>query len=268
MGGGMEYPMMTLIGPYTQAGDSALYSVTAHELGHMWFPMIIGVDERRYGWMDEGTTDFNENNAFDDFFPGVAPIAELREQQQYVGFVRTVGDAELMRWTDYQQPMLGGFSTYTKPATILHALRGLLGEEVFMRTYRKYASDWAFRNPKPWDFFNEFNAGAGRNLDWFWGTWYHEAWSLDQAVAEVLPEAGGTRVTVEDRGTAPMPARLVATREDGTTVRAEVPVETWLSGARRGSVTLPAGSPVVKVEIDPEMYFPDVDRSNNRWTRP
>jgi hypothetical protein len=267
MGGGMEYPMMTLIGPYTAQGDTALYNVTAHELGHMWFPMIVGVDERRYGWMDEGTTNFNENEAHNDFFRG-APDAHLREQQQYVGFVRNVGDPELLRWTDLQEPNLGGFATYTKPATLLHALRGVLGEETFLRTYRNYARTWAFKHPKPWDFFNAFNAGAGRDLDWFWSTWYAEAWSLDQAIAGVVDEGGSTTIAVEDRGSAPMPARLLITRQNGSTERREVPVETWLSGARTARVTVPAaGSPVVRVEIDPTMSFPDVDRSNNVWTR-
>jgi hypothetical protein len=266
MGGGMEYPMMTLIGPYTARGDTALYNVTSHELAHMWFPMIIGVDERRYGWMDEGTTNFNENEAHNDFFRG-AMNAHQREQAQYVDFVRNVGDPELLRWTDLQEPDLGGFAAYTKPATILQALRGVLGEETFLRTYRGYARTWAYKHPKPWDFFNAFNTGAGRSLDWFWTSWYAEAWSLDHAVASVSDAGGTTAITVEDRGTAPMPARLLITRQNGSTERREVPVETWLGGARTAVVTVPAGSPVIRVEIDPTMAFPDVDRGNNVWTR-
>jgi len=268
IGGGMEYPMMTLIGSYNQApSDTALYNVTAHELGHMWFPMIIGTDERRYGWMDEGTTDFNENEAFDDLHP-TARSGHLRTQQAYVQTVRAGTDAELLRHTDYQLPQVRGYATYVKPAVLLHALRGLLGEEVFLTTYRRYARDWAYKHPKPWDFFNAFNTGAGRNLDWFWSSWYAEAWTLDHAVASVTPNGAGATVTVEDRGTAPMPARILVTRENGSTARLEVPVETWLGGARSATVTVPAGaSPVIRVEIDPESFFPDVDRANNVWTR-
>ena len=267
MDGGMEYPMMTLIGAYTEASDTALFSVTAHELGHMWFPMVIGVDERRYGWMDEGTTNFNENEAYNDVYPG-GGNAHLREQQQYVTFVNRVGDPELLRWTDFQQPNLGSFASYTKPATLLYTLRGLLGEETFLRAYRGYARAWAFKHPKPWDFFNAFSSASGQNLDWFWSTWYQEAWSLDQAVAGVAESGGNTVVTIEDRGRAPMPARILITRQNGATERREVPVETWLSGARTATVTVPsAGSPVVRVEIDPTSAFPDVNRGNNVWTR-
>ncbi|HEX8691739.1 MAG TPA: M1 family metallopeptidase [Longimicrobium sp.] len=267
-GGGMEYPMMTLIGSYSQASDTALYSVTSHELAHMWVPMIVGVDETRYGWMDEGTTDFNENEARNDFYPG-SGNAHVAEQRQYLDLARRGIDAELLVWTDFQfPPGVSTFATYTKPAAVLWALRGLLGEETFLRGYRKYLADWRFRHPKPYDFFNAFNTAAGRDLGWFWSTWYGERWALDQAVQGVADGAGGTTITVEDRGLAPMPARLLVTRADGRTERREVPVETWLAGARTATVTLPAGaSPVVRVEIDPEMYFPDVDRANNVWTR-
>jgi hypothetical protein len=267
IGGGMEYPMMTLIGAYTQApSDTALYSVISHELAHMWVPMIVGVDERRFGWMDEGTTDFNENEARRSMYPaGGNP--HLVEQQQYVNFARRGLDVRELTWTDYiTPPGLGGYATYTKPATLLYMLRGLLGEETFLRGYRSYLTGWAYRHPKPWDFFNAFNTAAGRDLGWFWSTWYDQTWTLDQAVTGVTTSAGGTTITVEDRGNAPMPTRLVITREGGQTERREVPVETWLSGARTATVTLPAGgAAVTRVEIDPEQWFPDVDRSNNVW---
>lgn len=267
IGGGMEYPMMTLIGAYTQApSDTSFYSVVSHELAHMWVPMIVGTDERRYGWMDEGTTDFNENEARRDLFPsGGNP--HLQEQQQYVQFASRGLDVRELTWTDYvTPPMLGGFATYTKPSTLLYMLRGLLGEDVFRIGYQRYMEVWAFKHPKPWDFFNAFNSASGRDLGWFWSTWYDNAWSLDQAVASVTTGAGGTTIVIDDRGNAPMPARLVITRQNGQTERREVPVETWLAGARSATVTLPAGgSPVTKVEIDPERWFPDVNRANNVW---
>lgn len=264
IGGGMEYPMMTLIGSYNQApSDSSLYSVTSHELAHMWVPMLVGVNERRYGWMDEGTTNFNENEARNDFYRGQFSAHQV-EQGQYVQVIRAGLDARLLTWTDYvTPPQVGGFASYTKPATMLIALRALLGEEAFLRGYHGYLQAWAYRHPAPYDFFNAFNTAAGRDLGWFWSTWYNNTWTLDQAVGSV----NGTRIVVEDRGTAPMPARLLVTREDGRTERAEVPVETWLRGARQATVTVAAGSPVVKVEIDPDRSFPDVDRSNNVWTR-
>jgi hypothetical protein len=268
IGGGMEYPMMTLIGAYNERSDTALYSVISHELAHMWFPMVIGVDERRYGWMDEGTTDFNENEAREAYYHLAGHAAHREEQDQYLRSVAAGLDVRELTWTDYITPVAaGGFATYPKPSTLLQMLRGLIGEDAFNRGYQTYSRAWAFRHPKPYDFFNAFNTAAGRDLGWFWSSWYDNAWQLDQGIQSVTASGSGTTITVVDRGNAPMPARLVITRENGQSERAEVPVETWLGGARQATVTVGGGSPVVRVEIDPERWFPDSDRANNVWTR-
>jgi hypothetical protein len=98
IGGGMEFPMMTIMGDYNQRGDSALYYVTAHELAHMWFPMIVSTDERRYTWMDEGNTTFNENMARMDFFPGRNHHATTCTYLQIAG---TDEEGEMMRRSAY-----------------------------------------------------------------------------------------------------------------------------------------------------------------------
>ncbi len=264
IGGGMEFPMMTLIGDYNRSSDSALYYVTAHELGHMWVPMIVGVDERRRAWMDEGTTTFNENQARKEYFPGFNHDAP--DQASYLSIAREGAEGELMRYTDYHySDGARGIASYSKPATILAALRGLLGEETFLGAYRRYLRTWAFKHPKPWDFFNAFSSAAGRDLDWFWRTWYYETWSLDHAVGGVRESAEGTHITIEDRGLAPMPARITITRENGEILFREVPVDTWLSGMRTAEIVVPPGSPVLRVEIDGDGVFPDIDRANGVW---
>lgn len=264
IGGGMEFPMMTLIGDYRGRSDSALYYVVSHELAHMWVPMTVGTDERRYGWMDEGTTTFNENHASAEFFPG--RNGDGGDQNSYIAAAKSGYESEMMRWTDYLYPRQNGTASYSKPATVLVALRGLLGDSLFLRAYHAYFRRWAFKHPKPWDFFNTFNHVTGRNLDWFWRSWYYETWTLDQAVGSVTADADGTRIVVEDLGWVPMPARLSITLASGDLVRREVPVEEWLRGARTAEVRLPRGQTVTRVEIDAEGAFPDVNRDNNVWT--
>jgi len=278
IGGGMEFPMMTLIGDYRQATDDDLYNVVAHELAHMWVPMMVGTDERRYGWMDEGTTTFNENRARAEFRPG--DEGETIERQTYLGAARAGLEGEMMRWSDYQYPGPAyTIASYSKPATVLVALRGLLGNETFTKAYREYLRRWRYRHPKPWDFFNTFNDVSGRNLDWFWRTWYYETWTLDQAVAAVTAGtsgatgatgargttgATGTTIVIEDRGLAPMPVRLTITHADGSTEQREIPVDVWLTGATRTEITV-TGAPVTAVEIDAKGEFPDANRGNNKW---
>jgi hypothetical protein len=151
-------------------------------------------------------------------------------------------------------------------ATVLAALRALVGEEAFLRAYRAYGIRWLTKHPQPQDLWNTFEDVTGRDLDWFWRTWFHETWVLDQAVASVTPAGDSVEIVIEDRGTAPMPSRLTITRAGGATERVEVPVEVWLRGARRHALRV-AGSPAVtRVEIDAEMAFPDSDRKNQAWT--
>jgi aminopeptidase N len=155
IGGGMEYPMMTLIGNYEQAPDTALYAVTAHEEGHMWFPMLVSTDERRYSWMDEGTTTFNENQAKTDFYPG--RNWNLPEQEGYLAIVRDDEEGEIMRRSAYHYSGAAyGIASYDKPATVLAALRGVLGKDVFERGLREYARRWKYKHPYPWDLWNKY----------------------------------------------------------------------------------------------------------------
>jgi aminopeptidase N len=260
----MEYPMMTLIGDYTTAGDAALYAVIAHEIAHMWIPMIVSVDERRYAWFDEGTTTFNENQAKRDLNPGAD--ASAGDRTNYIATARARQEGEIMRRSDYHYPGPAYVvASYYKPAVVLEALRGVLGEETFTRAYREFIRRWAFRHPYPWDLFNTFEDVSGRDLDWFWRSWFYETWTLDQAVESVAPEAGATRITIRDRGDVPMPVLLSIRLASGEQLRREIPVESWLTGARTATITVPGQA--TRVEIDPELRFPDLDRTNNAWSR-
>ncbi len=264
IGGGMEYPMMTLIGGYDQRSDTSMYGVTAHELAHNWLPMIVSIDERRRAWMDEGTTNFNDDAASADFFPGYDP-----EPFEFSGYARqaiTGHEGALMRYSDYlDTPRHYGVHGYAKPASLLISLRNMLGAETFYRAYQGYVRTWAFRHPKPWDFFNYFNAATGQDLSWFWQSWYYETWTLDQSIASVTPRRGGTEIVVYDRGDAPMPTRLTITLANGDTLHREIPVATWLSGKRTATVTVPGRHAVTRVEIDAQREFPDLMRKNNFW---
>jgi aminopeptidase N len=256
---------MTLIGDYNLRGDSALYAVTAHELAHMWIPMIVSSDERRYSWLDEGHTSFHTAEAYNDFFPG----ANLHEayRRVYLALAGSDAEVEMMRWSMYVPPETFFVTNYRKPSSVLVALRGLLGDDVFMEAHREFVRRWAWRIPYPWDFFRTVDDVSGQDLWWFWRAWYFETWVLDQAVAAVEPAPDGTRIVVEDRGHVPMPVRLAVTRADGTTERHEIPVTAWLGGANRAELTVPPGAPVVRVEIDAERVFPDVNRGDNVWPR-
>jgi hypothetical protein len=262
--GGMEYPMMTCIGG--QWDTLGMYEVTNHEIGHMWFPMIVGSDEKRFAWMDEGFTQFDQSQAMADFFKGFDD--EARNRKPYLDLATTGGEVELMHHGDrYPNYQAYGVASYYKPATALVALRGVLGPELFHKAFQEYGRRWQYKHPSPYDFFATVEDVAGRDLSWFWRTWFFETWRLDQAIDSVATVGDSIEVGIENRGRAPMPVHLVVTRADGRADSLNVPVDVWLGGARRTTVRVAKQPAVRSIEIDPAREFPDVDRDNQRWPR-
>jgi aminopeptidase N len=262
----MEYPMMTCIGG---ARDStAMYGVTLHEIAHMWFPMQVGSNEKRHSWMDEGLTQFNESQGSIDFFGGTSFVNDVEgNRDSYLALARSGSEVEMMRHGDlYGDRAAFGIASYFKPATLMVALRGILGEETFNRAYREYGARWRFRHPSPYDFFSTFESVSGRDLDWFWRPWFFETWTLDQAIAGVEVQGDSVAITVEDRGLAPMPVRLSITRQGAPADTMTVPADVWLDGARRHTIKVPARGGVTRVVIDAEEVFPDLDRTNQTWS--
>jgi hypothetical protein len=268
VGGGMEFPMLTLMGTYQGRSAKDLYSTASHEIGHMWIPMIVGVNEKRYAWLDEGSTSFLENQGRPEYWPG--DDADGPERDGYLRFARAEAEQPMMRHGDYYEPGPGyQIATYPKAATMLVTLRGLLGTETFDLAYRSFIAEWAFKHPTPWDFFATFERFAGRDLDWFWTSFYYQTWVLDHAVGAVTTSAEETVIVIEDHGFVPMPARVRIQTTDGGSLERVVPVKTWLSGANRAEITLPASvGEVTRVEIDPQGLFPDLRPRDNVWIGP
>lgn len=264
IGGGMEYPMITIIGGQSRSPQS-LFGTTFHEIAHMWFPMIIGQDEKQYTWMDEGLTSFNSKDAKTAFWGDDA----WGSSGGYYSIAGTGGEVELMRHGD-QYPYgtrARGIAGYSKPAVMLHALRGIVGEDLFWQAFRTYAERWTFKHPQPYDLFNTFEDVIGRDLDWFWTPMVYETWTLDQAIKSVESTADGVTVTIEDLGLTPMPVPLRVTYADGTVAEEWIPVETWLADTREAQLRFDAGT-VTRVEIDPNRFLPDIERDNNVWEQP
>ncbi len=174
-------------------------------------------------------------------------------------------EAPLMQHTDH---VVSGFgrsvAAYTKPATILHALRRAIGAERFDRAYRAYAEAWSYRHPYPWDFFAIIEAETGLDLDWFWAPWLFGTETLDQAIRDVRQEDGAVWITVANLGGAVMPVELSIEVEGKPAIGVTWPVEAW-SGTRELTRRVDVSGGVVRVEIDPQRFFPDVDRENNVW---
>jgi hypothetical protein len=268
--GGMEYPMMTLMQPW--ADTLSLAGDLMHETGHMWFPMQVGSNETRHAWMDEGLTQFNTAQAMRALYKeprsgGRPNDTEQGQRATYIRAARNGNDAALMTWSDLFPLNLYWISNYNKTAQVLVALRAVVGDSTFHRALIEYGNRWTGRHPDPADFFNTFDNVAGRDLSWFWVSWFYRAWPLDQAIASVVEDGDAMVITIEDRGLVPMPVNLSVTRADGSVVHIAIPVEEWLTGRQTITGRVPRQPEVVKVQIDAEGAFPDLNRGNQMWVR-
>jgi hypothetical protein len=260
---GMEYPMIVFIGRPTARLE--LYQVITHEIGHEWFPMMVGQDEAAYAWMDEGFTTYDEARATADLFPDFDPWEEPRET--YLSIAGNKGEAPLMRHIDLVFGPAFVVSAYNKPGTLLRSLQRILGDSVMAEGMRAYSREWQFKHPYPWDFFNTMERVSGRDLDWFFYPFWYRTVQLDQEIGGVTPTQGGVQVTVRDIGQVPAPTDIVVTTASGQRVTQTIPIERWLSPSTRSvTVTVPVNGPVARVELDPDEWFPDANRRNNVWT--
>ena len=263
--GGMEYPMIVFCS--VRARGQGLFGVTDHEFGHTWFPMIVGSDERRYAWQDEGF------NTFINYYSNLAFYGEKaartqRLQPDYI--VRRMQDSlvhqPIMTYPDQIRPQALGFVAYRKPGFGLRLLREyVLGPERFDRAFRTYIRRWAFKHPQPADFFRTIENVAGEDLDWFWRGWFYSTDLLDQAIDSVRVAEGQTRLYLHNRQGLVFPVVVEATYADGRKARYRFPVELWATGARQ-TVEIPGEA--TQVELDPDHLLPDVDRTNNVWPAP
>ncbi|HSG06730.1 MAG TPA: M1 family metallopeptidase [Longimicrobiales bacterium] len=261
IGGGMEYPMITIVGGGRT--PESLYGVVSHEIGHMWWPMVAGSDERNHAWMDEGMASFAEDLAFDDIFPG--SDSGLNTMNGYLRIAGTDAETPSMRPADLYGPFGNrGMASYGKPATVMRSLRTILGPDVFDDAMRTYLRRWAFKHPNPLDLFWTYEDVTGQDLDWYFHPWMYTTGTMDQAVTGVEQGRGAATILLEDRGEIPMPAIVEVVTDVGDRARKMMPVSAW--NGRTGRMDVPIRGRVVEVIVDPEQRFPDVNRRDNRWT--
>ena len=273
--GGMEYPGITF--DHKKAAGPVLRMLIAHEIGHTWFPMIVGSNERRDAWMDEGFNTFvdvYEAEAFDggkfapkrdsEYAPGKGTPGE-----QIAAILADPDAPPPMTYADavkekYRHPI-----TYFKSAFGLVLLREqIVGSERFDAAFRRYIATWAYRHPSPTDFFRFIDSDTGEDLGWFWRGWFERNWQFDMSVDNVVPTAGdwkkGADVTVSNHDRLVLPNTLELTYADGSRHDVRIPVETWMQH-KRFTVHVDGDQVVRSAVLDPKHDLPDADRGNDAF---
>jgi hypothetical protein len=263
---GMEYPGIVFCGSRAEGGN--LWGVTSHEFGHTWFPMIVGSNERKYPWMDEGFNTFINTVADKAFNNGEF---ENKNVNRHAAGKFIFGDKteSIMTIPDVTSGNNLGISAYFKPGMGLELLRDeILGKDRFDMAFRYYINNWAYKHPTPWDFFHAIENAAGENLDWFWRGWFMNNWKLDQSVKGVdyveNDSTKGSIITIANLEKLPMPVTVEIKQANGKTGRVNLPVEIWEHGST-WKFHYASTDKITEVTIDPDKRLPDIDESNNTW---
>ncbi len=268
--GGMEYPGIVFCGARAKRGG--LMGVNDHEFGHTWFPMIVGSNERQYGWMDEGFNTFINTLSTQDFNHGEYRSGQPQDMHRIGALFTRDGLEPMLSYVDNYKEMNNGTLSYSKPSAGLVLLREqILGKDRFDRAFKTYINRWAFKHPTPDDFFHTIENVAGESLQWFWRGWFVNNWKLDVAVRKVTyidsaDYSKGALITLDNLEKMAMPVILEIKTVSGNVSRIKLPVEVW---ERNISWTfkIPSTEAIESVTYDPDKVLPDFNPTNNVWIK-
>ncbi len=267
---GMEYPMV--INSNQGAAD--------HETAHQWWPMMLGTNETRYGWMDEG---FNQYmNILSDADVKGVPYDLNGEGQSYGRVSGSESEAPMM-WSANDAGSGYSFQTYGKAPLMLSMLGGIVGDEAVINAMKKYTATWAFKHPSPWDYIFFMNNELKQDLEWFWYYWLWTTETVEGSIKDVKMEKGKTSVIVHQAGQMPSPVVLKvefdaagpaikklanAKMIDAITAEVTWPATVWFNGSRTFTAVMDfGGRKIKKITFDPNSRFPDSNVNDNVWPR-
>ncbi|WP_373396492.1 M1 family metallopeptidase [Algoriphagus halophilus] len=267
---GMEYPMV--INSNQGAAD--------HETAHQWWPMMLGTNETRYGWMDEG---FNQYMNILSAADAAGEPYDLDGYGQSYGMMSGNEDEAPLMWSANYAGTGYGYQTYRKTPLMLSMLGGIVGDDKVIDAIRKYTAVWAYKHPSPWDFMFFMNHQLGENLEWFWYYWLFTTETVEGSIQDVSSEGEVTTVTIRQDGAMPSPIVLKVEFEsegpaikpisngkmiDATTMEVTWPVTVWFDGDRTFEAKMDLGDrKIKKITLDPHRRFPDKNIEDNTWVR-
>jgi hypothetical protein len=255
----MEYPMMVNDNPEEKPFDAI--TLTDHEIFHTMFPFYMGVNETKYGWMDEGWATIGEWV--------ISPLIDPTTVDnfgvpQYENIGGKEGDQPIMTLTDQLGALSFEPDSYGKPGLGYYYLRDLLGDELFTKALHYYIKQWHGKHPMPYDFFNCMNTGSGQNLNWFWKSWFFDHGAPDLAISKVTSQRNTYTMIITNIGGKPIPINLTVYYADGTTHLVHESINAWKDGNKTFTVNHLSRKRIKKLVLG-TTYDPDIDKGNNVW---
>ncbi|HZY10343.1 MAG TPA: M1 family aminopeptidase, partial [Bacteroidota bacterium] len=295
VGGGMEYPGITFIGHYGDKNTHGLFGVVTHEVAHNWYPMMVGTNEIRYAFMDEGFATFMTMMAMEHYYGRYDNEYEWTEW--FPKFLRYSNDhvregtqrnalwlaknhrEEPIATHSYRfsEPGLAGTSIYSKTATVLLMLQYVLGDSVFEVAMKEYFNRWQFKHPYPEDFYSAMQVVGGKgDLSWFFDQWFNRTYRCDygmrglhyQVQQKENNQIYRTTLHIKRYEEAIMPLDIRVVYSDGSDTTLWLPVDRWMNAETEQVLEADLPRQPVRAEINPDGRILDINRLNNSSSIP
>ncbi|MEO9871444.1 M1 family metallopeptidase [Ekhidna sp.] len=248
-GGGMEFPMMAY------NGGPGL-GVTVHEMYHMYFPMYVRVNERRFAWMDEGWADYITSVVTNRYFEDDNSPIFTNFKSSVGGMQGRYEDLPLITSSQFMDGSNYGYASYPLPSFVYSMLHHHLGDEMFLKAYREYINRWAKKSPIPYDFFYTFENVSGQDLSWLWKPWFFEYGYPDVKIEGIKKD----KLTILNAGSRPVPLKVEVKYDDGTDYEIAMSAKA-MSAKDRLEVEIPNYKKIETISINASV--PDLDDTDN-----
>ncbi|MBS1509726.1 MAG: M1 family metallopeptidase [Bacteroidetes bacterium] len=253
----MEYPMMVNDNPLEDRAESI--ELTDHEIFHTMFPFYMGINETKYGWMDEGWATIGEwlispmiDTTIVDLY-GIAAVENNAGNEI---------DMPITTLTTQENGTSMFINSYPKPAMGYLFVKDMLGDDLFYKALHNYFKNWGGKHPMPYDFFNSMNAGCGKNVNWFWKRWFFDGGVPDLAVAKVEEKGNQKKIIIAQKGSKPVPVDITVTYKDGSVEKMHRSIAVWEKGAGSVIISYSTARKIQKVVLG-STYVPDVNKTDN-----
>jgi hypothetical protein len=260
----MEYPMMANDSP--QEDDMLQKFIAEHEVGHTYFPFFMGINEHRYGYMDEGWT-----TAFENMI-GQADLGKEKangffKQFRVNGWATRPNDETQIPIITPVNILSGqamGHNEYGKPALAYLALKDMLGDDLFKKSLHGFMDRWNGKHPLPWDMFNSFSNVSGKDLNWYWNNWFFTPYYMDIALESVTPTTNGFALTIKNIGGYAVPTDVNVEYEDGTKETIHQTAAMWEKNQQTATVNITTTKKIAFVKLDGDIWV-DANDKDNTW---
>jgi Peptidase family M1 domain len=262
---GMEFPMMANDESFPTRKETL--ELTFHEIAHSYFPFLVGTNERKYAWMDEGLTEMytKEISRYFDTRESVRrnPVNKINNEY-YTTFNDIVGKELDVPLMVPSTEMLISYETqvYDKASLAFSYLKEFLGKEKFQNALQEFIRRWAGKHPTPVDFFATLNASSGQDLNWFIKPWFYEIGTADLSLTKCSVKSGKICADIINHGSLPVPIKLNIYFIDGSKDSIYYKADVWKKGDTLLSVSKVFKKPVLKLVLGDD-EIPDSNKSDN-----